>query len=485
MDIGLARVSTLDQDPRLQLDALRRAGCDHIYEERASGVSTKRPVRDRALRSLGAGDTLTVWKLDRLGRSLTELNDIVTDLKERGIAFRCLTQPIDTSSSLGWMFFQLLAVFAEFERSLIVERTKAGLQRARDEGVRLGQRSYGWKQDGVTQISKEADLLREAARRLLEDKHSMNAIADDWNQRGLTSAKGGRWTATSLRRMLANPMTAAIVGTDAYNTLQGLFSDPESRKRQGRPAQRLLSGILHCGVCTSPMYARPGKVRGAKNVRYHCKHGVGGRYQGCGKVSISMAADDEVRDRFIKEVASERFSERLRAIQVAAIGDAYSASQLAADRQELGELKAIIGTRFATQEHRDRYSKLSKHIREMEARLATLPDLEDLQALPRAEDQLRQRWEQWSVTERRRNLKLVLHAVLVKPASNTSSRLDRDRLAPVWKHEGPTGEMVELEPLSKILGRKIEVSKTRPSDDVLDELARDLQQGPVSQSEPF
>jgi DNA invertase Pin-like site-specific DNA recombinase len=473
MDIGLARVSTLDQDPRLQIDALRKAGCDHVYEERASGVSLKRPVRDRALRSLNAGDTLTVWKLDRLGRSLTELNQIVTDLKERSITFRCLTQPIDTSEPLGWMFFQLLAVFAEFERALIVERTKAGLQRARDEGIRLGQRSYGFERDGVTQIRKEALLLRVAAKRLLNRKESMSSICDRWNRVGLTSMRGSRWQATHLRRMLTNPMTVAIVGEDTYKALQRLFSDPQARQKQGRPAQHLLSGILHCGACTAAMYANQGSVRGTKTIRYECKAGRGGRYTGCGKLSISLAADDEVRDQFIAEVASERFSERLRTIQAAAIGDAYSAEQLAADRQDLGELKTVLRTKYATQQHRDRYSKLTKHVREIEARLATLPDLEDLESLPRAEDQLRAKWESWSVTERRRNLKLVLHGVLVKPADSSGRRFDGSRLVPIWK----SGEVIGHR-RSGVTGKDHPI--TRPSDEVLDEIAsqvaRDLDQ---------
>jgi DNA invertase Pin-like site-specific DNA recombinase len=466
MDIGLARVSTLDQDPQLQIEALRKAGCDHIYEERASGVSQKRPIRDRALRSLGAGDTLTVWKIDRLGRSLTELNDIVSDLKDRGITFRSLTQPIDTSSEVGWMFFQLLAVFAEFERTLIVERTKAALQRLRDEGIRLGQRSYGFEQDGVTLIPAEADLLRAAAERLLANK-SMSSVCDDWNAKGITSMKGGRWHATNLRRMLTNPPTAAIIGEESYNALQVLFSDPQARQQQGRPAQYLLSGILHCGRCTAPMYALHGSVRGTKVVRYHCKAGHGGRFGGCGKVIISMGADDEVRDRFIAEVASERFSQRLHAIQAAAIGDTSSAEQLTADRQELGELKQILSTRFATQDHRDRYAALSRHLREMEARLAVLPDLEDLEALPRAEDQLRAKWERWSVTERRQHLKLVLHFVLVKPLGSSGKRFDGSRLVPVWK----SGEVVGHQH-SDVTGKDHPI--VRLGDEVLDEIARDL-----------
>ena len=136
MDIGYARVSTLDQNPGLQLNALEQAGCNAIYEERVSGVAKKRPVRDQVLNQLTAGDTLTVWKLDRLGRSVAELHQIVEELEARQIRFRCLTQPIDTSSPTGKLFFSMLAAFAAFEQDMIKERVRAGKQRMSSTGRR-------------------------------------------------------------------------------------------------------------------------------------------------------------------------------------------------------------------------------------------------------------------------------------------------------------------------------------------------------------
>ena len=134
MLIGYARVSTDDQDTRLQIDALKRAGCERIYEESASGSRTDRPELAKALAHGRKGDVVVVWKLDRLGRSLPHLIDTVHDLEERKIAFRSLTDSIDTTTASGRMFFHMMGALAQFERDLIRERTHAGLKAARERG---------------------------------------------------------------------------------------------------------------------------------------------------------------------------------------------------------------------------------------------------------------------------------------------------------------------------------------------------------------
>ena len=128
---GYARVSTDDQDPAAQIDALRAAGCDPIFVEHASGGTMERPEWQACNRGLGRGDTLTVVRIDRLGRSLTDLVSTLDDLAARGVHFRSLTEGIDTSTPLGRMFYQLAAAFAEYERALIRERTCAGIDAAR------------------------------------------------------------------------------------------------------------------------------------------------------------------------------------------------------------------------------------------------------------------------------------------------------------------------------------------------------------------
>ena len=139
MDIGYARVSTGEQTLDLQLDALKHAGCGKIYQETASGAKAERPVLDEVLGYLRKGDTLVVWRLDRLGRSLQHLIDVVAALAERGIGFKSLTEQIDTTTPGGKLIFHVFGALAEFERDLIRERTQAGLAAARARG-RLGGR---------------------------------------------------------------------------------------------------------------------------------------------------------------------------------------------------------------------------------------------------------------------------------------------------------------------------------------------------------
>ena len=140
MKIGYARVSTDDQTLDSQLDALRIAGCETVYQEHASGASADRPQLDACLKALRPGDALVVWRLDRLGRSLINLVSVVNDLKSRGIQFDSLTERIDTTSPSGELIFHLFASMAQFERNLIRERTMAGLKAARARGRKGGRR---------------------------------------------------------------------------------------------------------------------------------------------------------------------------------------------------------------------------------------------------------------------------------------------------------------------------------------------------------
>ena len=136
--IGYARVSTADQETALQLDALKAAGCVRVFSEKASGANRGRPELTAALDYMREGDTLVVWKLDRLARSLTQLIETVESLRKRGIELRSLSETIDTTTSAGRLTFNLFGALAEFERDVIRDRTKAGLEAARARGRKGG-----------------------------------------------------------------------------------------------------------------------------------------------------------------------------------------------------------------------------------------------------------------------------------------------------------------------------------------------------------
>ena len=169
MKIGYARVSTGDQNIDLQIDQLREAGCEKIFQETASGAKTERRELARLLEQVRDGDVIVIWKLDRLGRSLKHLVELVTQLTKRGVGLKSLNDPVDTTSSQGKLIFNIFASLAEFERDLIVERTQAGLKAARARG-RTGGRPKG--------LSETAKLKAVAAETLYkEGELSVNEIA--------------------------------------------------------------------------------------------------------------------------------------------------------------------------------------------------------------------------------------------------------------------------------------------------------------------
>jgi DNA invertase Pin-like site-specific DNA recombinase len=167
MLIGYCRVSTVDQNLDMQRDALNAAGCERIFEDTASGTKTDRPGLDQCLAYLrGEQDTLVVWKLDRLGRSLPHLIEVVADLERRNVGFKSLKEAIDTSSSVGKLIFHIFAALADFERGIIVERTMAGLTAARARG------RHGGRPKKLT-----ADKIRLVTALLKDNSYSIKDIA--------------------------------------------------------------------------------------------------------------------------------------------------------------------------------------------------------------------------------------------------------------------------------------------------------------------
>lgn len=142
MHFAYARVSTEDQNLDLQLDALKAAGCEKIFREKLSGAKTDRPELQKLLDQVREGDTVTVWKLDRLGRSMKHLVETVTSLGEKNVGFKSLKESIDTTTATGKLIFHIFAALAEFERGMLQERTNAGLAASRERGI-IGGRKKG------------------------------------------------------------------------------------------------------------------------------------------------------------------------------------------------------------------------------------------------------------------------------------------------------------------------------------------------------
>lgn len=169
MKIGYARVSTVEQSLDLQLQALERDGVEKVFLEKASGAQRDRPELAKALEYLRAGDTLIVWKLDRLGRSLRHLLDAVEDLNKRGIELRSITEQLETGSPGGRLIFHVFGALAEWERSTIRERTLAGLAAAKEKG-RLGGRPRALSEGDITAakalLSDPAITVKDVAHRL-------------------------------------------------------------------------------------------------------------------------------------------------------------------------------------------------------------------------------------------------------------------------------------------------------------------------------
>lgn len=191
MKIGYARVSTFDQNLDLQKDALTKADCTKIFEDKISGVKAARPGLEQAINYLREGDTLVVWKLDRLGRTLKGLIQFVTTLHEKGINFISLQENIDTTTSTGKLIFHIFGALAEFERDVIVERTKAGLAAARARGRLGGRRKkltptqfqqlkqlYDSKTVPIQDICQTFQIAKPTLYKYLKQEHQKKLIKD-------------------------------------------------------------------------------------------------------------------------------------------------------------------------------------------------------------------------------------------------------------------------------------------------------------------
>ena len=225
MIIGYARVSTDDQRLDMQLAALKEAGCEKIFQDQGvTGSKMDRPGMEAVIKALKPGDTLVVWRLDRLGRSLTDLVQFIEGLGERGSEFRSLNEAIDTSTSGGRLIFHIMAAFAEFERNLISERTRAGLAAARRRGRRLGRPpkllsdcdlvdarcALQEKGQSIDDIAARYRISTSTLRRRLSAVRTKQSVSHENENRGCPAT--GASQSKSCRKMIAELMSGTAGG---------------------------------------------------------------------------------------------------------------------------------------------------------------------------------------------------------------------------------------------------------------------------------
>jgi DNA invertase Pin-like site-specific DNA recombinase len=398
-EIGYARVSSAEQHLELQLDALEKAGCQLFFQDKLSGARDDRPELQKALELAQSGDRLTVWRLDRLGRSLPHLLSTIEALEGRGVRFRSLHESIDTKTASGRLMLHILAALAEFERNLIRERTMAGIAAAKARGhTTRGPRLYGFPDN-----QQEQALIKEAARRILAGE-ALGAVIRDWRTREIKTQRGAVVTSTWLRRVLLNPRMVTILGND-FPKVQQIFADPERRKHLGRLSEHLLTGMIRCR-CGNRMYVS----RSRNGPVYRCMSN--GELHGCGQITVSAGAlESYITKEALNWLSGDGLvqarKELLSKEPQLNLGDA---------RDELEDLKLISRTRYFTSDHAARIKELETAIKAAERRIIATQDADMLLDLPTLKQELATAWKSWDIDQQRRVLKAVVRKLVIFPS---------------------------------------------------------------------
>ena len=281
MKIGYARVSTRDQNLDLQLDALRKAGCERIYQDIASGSRSARPALDEMLGQLRPNDVLVIWKLDRMGRSLPHLVELVGDLVNRKVGLLSLNDPIDTTHAQGRFVFNLFASLAQFERELIRERTQAGLSSARARG-RVGGRPKGLTSQAAATAMAAETLYRE--RRL-----SVSAIAKQ-----LDVSKSTLYSYLRHRNVKIGP----------YN--KSASAQPDSHTAE---SPKIATILLWLRIENNTKFGR-GKKRAKENIERYLLKDFSASLRPSGQYELKVPyQDDQHLDKTISDLIQEIGSE--------------------------------------------------------------------------------------------------------------------------------------------------------------------------------
>jgi site-specific DNA recombinase len=403
----------------------------------ASGYrKVRREHFERMLADLDAGaiDGVIVWKLDRLVRNHSDFERFWEICSGRGALFAAVHDPIDTTTEIGMMIVRLLVGFARLESANNSMRTTAAMADSARNGHRPGGgvRPFGLTADWTEIIPEEADLIREAARRVLEEGHSLTSIAHDWNRQQVATPNSGAWHTSQVRRLLSSPRIAGlrehkgeIVATGTWPAIldrevfEVLKARIDSRALpQGRPHKYLLTGILRCGHCQQPMTGDHRK--GRDETIYRCQPASG--LKRCGRIQIKAGPLDEL--------VAEEVAQRLDGYRPPAASNGAErelTAQLQADQGRLAE----VGTDYADGAiprvtYLAAVERLEARIGATSRRLARTTVVVPVGGA----DAIRQAWATRSMAWRRQLLRTVIDYIEVRPA--TSYRFDPERVRIVW-----------------------------------------------------
>jgi site-specific DNA recombinase len=421
------------------------------YRAPGQKAPPKREGFEQALAAIEAGeiDALVFFKLDRLCRDHGDFERVLATCERHGAVLASVTEPIDTSTPAGEMSARMLVGFARLESQTIGLRVAAQREQAASRGLPApgGWRPFGYREGGLEVDEGEAEVIREAASRVLAGE-TLNSIARDLSSRGITAADGsGTFYTRRLKRILVNPRIAglraykgevirdaawpAILPRDTWEAVRAILNNP-ARGRGGHPPRWPLSGLAVCGLCEVPMRIKGTHGRSA----YACDPTKPG-FKGCGRVSVDALHLEQMVLKMIAARDWRHLAATLREQVATGNGNGGLAEQLAADEEHLRQVAIQYGLR-----------KLSKP--EWQAIRETLiprieaahRQLQQRLALPReavdGSGSILEAWPKWTVEQQRAVLRALFHRIVVGPATRRGRGPDPDRVAPpaygpVWK----------------------------------------------------
>lgn len=453
--LGVARQ---EEDCRALCERRRWSVTEVYVDNDVSAYSgRRRPAWERLLADVesGAVDAIAVWHVDRLTRSPVELEAVIDLADRHGLELATVTGDVDLGTPTGRMVARILGATARQEAEHKAERQRRQRRQAAEAGLPNGggHRPFGYQDDRVTIEKAEAKVIREITKRVLAGE-SLSSVCRDLAERGVTTPLGGRWTPTTLRRMLGSarisgrrehrprasadtgtrPLLGEIVGPAAWpaiispedsDRLRAMLSDPSRRRNLGNGRSYLLSGILRCGLCGGGLVGRPR----SGVPRYVCPNLPGG--SGCGGIAtVADKADILVRDLVLLALADGEITERLRQqddvdpdLQSAVDRDVQRLEELA-EEWAAGDL-----TRGEWKAARDVLNaRLDANRRELARVSAAAP----VAGMAGSYDDLLRRWDNLNQSQRRALVSAVLERVDVASA-NPRKKWDPERFQPVWR----------------------------------------------------